>query len=309
LSRDSMTGIDLLEQELLRVLSRGARGQEKRIRSVQQAFLDLDEDLRSIMEHYIDVNVRGGLSVSDLAQAYVFFLAENDKEEKYFFEHGRYRYDCLQDVQHKVYENGEYMQKYMVGLAVSMILWPQHREYFRFFSHFIDLCNHYRGKYLEVGAGHGLFVSEALRRGNFTRYDILDISEKSLELTKRMTAEYSAEKNIQFIHDNFLQYSGMMYDVVSIGEVLEHVENPVDFLGKCREILADEGRAYLTTCINAPEVDHIYLFSAVDEVENMFAEVGMEIEEKLYITYRGYDMERCERQKLPVNVAYILKRG
>jgi len=259
------------------------------------------------MEHYIEVNERNGTSISDLAEGYAFFLATNDEEEKYFFEHGKYRYDSLKEVSERVYENAGYMEKYMLGLAVSMVLWPQHRKYFQFFSHFLDKSAHYSGKYLEVGAGHGLFVSEALRKGNFKAYDILDISEKSLELTKRMTKEYAEGKTLRFIHKDFLKYAGETYDVISIGEVLEHVENPLDFLKKCGDILNIDGRVYLTTCVNAPELDHIYMFSGVDEVESMFDKAGLEITEKLCITYRDYDIARCLRQKLPINLAYVLK--
>lgn len=301
--------LELLKQELLTVFGGGADARSKRTEQIRESFENLDEEFRCVMERYLEVNVKEGVTIREMAQAYVFFLAENDKEEKYFFEHGKYRYSRLAEVLAKVYDNAEYMQKYMLGLAVSMIIWPQHREYFRFFSSFIDKCRSYEGEYLEVGAGHGLFVSEALRRGNFSRYDVLDISEKSLELTSRMLAGFSEGKCVNYVHKDFLEYKGESYDVISIGEVLEHVEEPGRFLQKCRELISTDGRIYLTTCINAPEIDHIYLFASVEEIEELFEEAGLEIVERLYLPYRGYALERCKRQQLPVNVAYVLKRN
>ena len=112
---------------------------------------------------------------------------------------------------------------------------------------------------------------------------------------------------MRLIHEDFLQYQGGKYSVISIGEVLEHVERPRDFVQKGAELLDEDGRLYLTTCINAPEIDHISLFESIEDVEKLFDAAGLAIDEKLYIPYKGATLERCIRQKLPVNVAYILK--
>lgn len=96
------------------------------------------------------------------------------------------------------------------------------------------------------------------------------------------------------------------YETVSIGEVLEHVETPAKFIEECRSVLAGQGRVYVSTCLNAPEPDHIYLFSSIEEVEQLFVDHGFAIEQSIYLPYEGYTMEQCGEEKLPVNVAYIL---
>ncbi len=122
-----------------------------------------------------------------------------------------------------------------------------------------------------------------------------------------MTEEYAEGKENRFIHTNFLEYQGDKYGAIVIGEVLEHIEGPQAFVNKCAELLDADGRVYLTTCLNAPAVDHISLFSVPEDVEKLFDAAGLAIDEKLYIPYKGTTLERCMRQKLPVNVAYFLK--
>ena len=281
---------------------------------IGEAEARLDEHTAGLLQRYIDVCRTSFISLGDMAESYLLFVNDTNEEQRHFYETGHYRYGTLAEVIDKVYRNAGYMQKYMVGLAVSTFIWPQHRRYYEFFKNFIASVKHLsptagRSSYLEVGAGHGLYVSEVIRQDVFSRYDILDISETSLALTRKMTAEFAANRELHFIHADFLEFeSEDCYDVISISEVLEHVETPQAFLDKSRKLLKDDGRLYLTTCINAPEIDHIYLFGAIREVEGLFAIAGLGIVDKLYIPYRNTTIERSERQKLPLNVAYVLKR-
>lgn len=300
------TGVDRLQSLFLRGIEDKAFVLSGGIAGVREAFADIDEDFRRIMERYIQVSEKSGISLEYMVKSYIFLIEETNKEERYFYEHGTYRYRTLEEVMNRVYNNKDYMKKYMVGLAVSAILWRQHRRYFQFFSSFIK-ANAYHGSYLEIGAGHGLFTSIALLHGGFEMYDILDISETSLSLVRSVVEEFSIKKNIRFFCKDFLNYNESGYDVISIGEVLEHVEKPLIFLKKCHNLVQKNGRVYLTTCINAPEIDHIFLFSNVDELEELFAQSDLDIVERLYIPYHSYSMERCQRQKLPINVAYVLK--
>lgn len=300
-----------LEKNLIRYLEKepSSIDFDKRKQGIQKVFNELDETEAAIMERYIRINQENGISVSFMAESYFFFLSENDKEEMYFYRNGQYRYSKLDEVINQVYNDENYMRRYMAGVAVSLLLWPQHRSYLRFYRHFMKTYKRDKGIYLEVGAGHGIYCSEALKQGRFDRYDVVDISETSLALTKKMTAEFIDTHEIRFIHADFLQFeSEERYDVISISEVLEHVETPQEFLDKSRKLMKDDGCLYLTTCINAPEIDHIYLFRTIQEVEDLFASAGLGIDEKLYVPYKNTTIERSERQKLPINVAYILKK-
>ena len=296
-----------LKEELLRKFETESGKRNTRQDAVLEAFAQLDADLATIMERYIRIAQKSGFTIPFMAESYAFMLDETENEERYFYQEGHYRYSKLEEVIHKVYDDEAYMKKYMTGLAVSILLWPQHKEYLRFFRAFLQKYGKSTKAYLEIGAGHGIFCSEALRQGSFSRYDIVDISETSLTLTRQMTEEYAEGKEIRFIHTNFLEYQGDKYGAIVIGEVLEHIEGPQAFVNKCAELLDADGRVYLTTCLNAPAVDHISLFSVPEDVEKLFDAAGLAIDEKLYIPYKGTTIERCMRQKLPVNVAYILK--
>lgn len=301
--------LQILKEELLRIFGTATSERNPRQTAVLKAFAHVDNDLATIMERYIDIAQKNGDTLPFMAESYAFFLDETEKEALFFYQEGHYRYSTLEEVVHQVYANETYMKKYMTGLAISLLLWPQHKQFFVFFHTFLHEHCKRKHAYLEVGAGHGIFCSEAMREGGFSRYDIVDISETSLALTKKMTAEFIDTHEIRFIHADFLQFeSEERYDVISISEVLEHVETPQEFLDKSRKLMKDDGRLYLTTCINAPEIDHIYLFRTIQEVEDLFASAGLGIVENLYVPYKSTTIERSERQKLPINVAYILKK-
>ena len=301
--------LQILKEELLRILGAATSSRNSRTTAVLEAFADMDKELATIMERYIYIAQKNGDTIPFMAESYAFFLDETEKEERYFYSEGHYRYSKLEEVLHSVYDDEVYMKKYMTGLAVSLLLWPQHKRFFAFFRTFLQKHGKSKGVYLEVGAGHGVFCLEAIRAGVFSRYDVVDLSETSLDLTKKMTAEFVDTNDIRFIHADFLNFeSKEQYDAISISEVLEHVETPQEFLDKSRKLMKDNGCLYLTTCINAPEIDHIYLFRTIQEVEDLFASAGLGIDEKLYVPYKNTTIERSERQKLPINVAYILKK-
>lgn len=92
-----------------------------------------------------------------------------------------------------------------------------------------------------------------------------------------------------------------------MGEVLEYVEQPLKMLKKIRSLLSDEGRAFITTVINAPAVDHIYLFHSQEEVLAMAQEAGFDIEEHICITAGGIPMEKAVKRRYAINIAMILK--
>ena len=299
--------LEKLKEELLHRFGAEMGRRNTRHFAVVEAFNHMDADLAGIMERYIRIAQKGGITIHFMAESYAFLLDETENEERYFYQEGHYRYSKLEEVIHKVYDDEAYMKKYMTGLAVSLLLWPQHKEYLRFFRTFLQKHGQGKKAYLEIGAGHGIFCSEALRQGGFSRYDIVDISETSLALTRQMTEEYAEGKEVRFIHENFLEFPSGKYDAIVIGEVLEHIKGPQAFVNKCAELLGKDGLIYLTTCLNAPAVDHISLFVVPEDVEKLFDAAELAIDEKLYIPYKGTTIERCMRQKLPVNVAYILK--
>jgi len=98
------------------------------------------------------------------------------------------------------------------------------------------------------------------------------------------------------------------FDAVVMGEVLEHVEQPEVFLRRIAELAKDDAYIFITTCINAPAVDHIYLWRTTDELEEMITASGLTITEPLRLPYEGKTLEESREENLPINVAYVLAK-
>jgi 2-polyprenyl-3-methyl-5-hydroxy-6-metoxy-1,4-benzoquinol methylase len=96
------------------------------------------------------------------------------------------------------------------------------------------------------------------------------------------------------------------FDILVMGEVLEHVEQPQLFLERLANLAASDSHIYVTTCINAPAIDHIYLWRNIEELEVMIAAAGLTIRDKLYLPYGGKTLEESRDQNLAINVAYVL---
>ena len=94
-----------------------------------------------------------------------------------------------------------------------------------------------------------------------------------------------------------------------MGEVLEHVEQPDVFLRRIAELAKQDAFIFITTCINAPAVDHIYLWRTTDELEEMILANGLEIVEPLRLPYEGKTLEESRELNLPINVAYVLAKA
>jgi ubiquinone/menaquinone biosynthesis C-methylase UbiE len=262
------------------------------------------------LEAYLAFCASIPLTTDFLSDCYLTIVADTFEEQRYFLEHGRYRHQSFAEVAGHVYFNDAYMQKYMYGLAISAFLWPNHTALHRFFLS--QLPTHKNGHYLEIGPGHGYYFMNAMTRTAYQRFTGVDISKTSLDLTRAILSHYQPEnrKDVQLVEADFLawQPSDAPYDAITMGEVLEHVENPRAFLEKIAALATPDAHIFLTTCVNAPAVDHIYLFRTPEEVETMIAEAGLELREKHYAPYVGKTLEYCRKHALAINVAYVVRK-
>src|SRR6185312_17119874 len=111
---------------------------------------------------------------------------------------------------------------------------------------------------LEVGVGHGFYLSKALEiLDNATAVTAVDISETSIEMAQNFVNDSRVAYKLKYIFDF---NNDEKYDFITLGEVLEHMEDPLTLLLKLNELLSDDGTLFFTTPTNAPAIDHIYLF-------------------------------------------------
>ena len=88
------------------------------------------------------------------------------------------------------------------------------------------------GKLLDVGAANGLFVSEAIKMGYHA---------EGLEPSEWFYRK-AVEKNLPFHHGTLPHPNAAgPYDVITLIDVLEHVQNPVALLSKIHKIIAKDG--------------------------------------------------------------------
>lgn len=277
-------------------------------RSLDVARAQLNPVEEAGLERYVKFCLGNSVSIEQLAMAYNTITADTLREQIFFQRHGRYRYAKFSEVADAVYFNPEYMQRYMLGLALTAYLWPNHLALSRFFE--ASLPKDIPGKYLEIGPGHGLYLSKAIELSRYGHFDAVDISETSIALTRQiLDFNFSGLGKKWHLHiADFLagDMPSSRYDAIVMGEVLEHVEQPEAFLRRIRQLSNEQTFIFVTTAINAPAVDHIFLFESVEHVIRIVKECGMRCRDYLATPYPGCDMGETVARKLPINIAMVL---
>jgi 2-polyprenyl-3-methyl-5-hydroxy-6-metoxy-1,4-benzoquinol methylase len=279
-------------------------------RALTAAVAGLLVDEAEELEHYLSFCEKEGQHTEQMAEAYLTITNDTLREQVYFQRHGRYRHASFDSVASAVYFDSTYMSRYMYGLALTLYLWPNHLQLLRYFRRMLPARR--GGRYIEIGPGHGAFFRHAVRHGGFAECLGVDISPTSLAMTRRLLESDAALPGARWrlLEADLLAAEdlGTDYDAVVMGEVLEHVEQPQRFLERIRDMAADGAFIYVTTAINAPAVDHIFLFKSVEEVTDMAAAAGLNVVDILATAYSGCTMEETVQRRLPINVALVLSR-
>lgn len=141
----------------------------------------------------------------------------------------------------------------------------------------------------------------------------VDVSAASIAQTRAIIGYFAptAAAKIELRQGDFLQAEWLApasFDVIVMGEVLEHVESPEACLRKIANLARPDAFIYVTTCINSPAIDHIFLWRTTDELETMIRGCGLGIRYACRLPYEGYSLEESLAKSLAVNVAYVLER-
>ncbi len=259
---------------------------------------------------YLRFCMAKGLSLDYLAESYLTILGDTLDEQLYFRDHGTYRHSTFAEVAASVYHDRDYMDRYMYGLAITNFLWPNHVSMSRFLRR--TLPRDRSGRYLEVGPGHGFLLLSAIEIGAFDDYLAVDLSAASVQQTRTIVENFHPDAPARVEMRDFLEADDLTadsFDAIVMGEVLEHVEQPEVFLSRIADLAKDDAYVFITTCINAPAVDHIYLWRTTDELEEMITASGLRIVEPLRLPYEGKSLEESRTLRLPINVAYVLAKA
>ena len=233
------------------------------------------------------------------------------ESHKYFMKYNKYPLADEKDAYKQVYDNIKVMKSYMFGVAISQFLWSTHYAMFSFFIKNIKKPNLKIKNYLEIGSGHGLFFLKALENLNRnTKFDIVDISATSIKITKSVINFFFKEKrNINYYKKNVFDYSpDQKYDFITLGEVLEHVNNPKKLLKQLHILLNPNGRVYMSTCVDCPSIDHIYHFKSIGEIELLIKKSGFKIVSRNILPVEERPMREIIKNKITINYCALLKK-
>lgn len=228
-------------------------------------------------------------------------------ERENFLRSGAYANSSFAEVERAVYANPEVMEIHMYGLVYAQFLWRDQYERIRFFCDGLPKYRDSIRNYLELGGGHALYISNALEilHAN-VRFEMVDISQTSMQLARGMSDGNRIEYHLL---DLFDFPDGGRFNCIVAGEVLEHLEQPRAMLAKIRELLSPDGVAFITTPVNAPTVDHIYLFNNTDEIRAMVREERFVIESETTCFAEDWPAARCAKLKIPEMWAGFLRVG
>jgi 2-polyprenyl-3-methyl-5-hydroxy-6-metoxy-1,4-benzoquinol methylase len=224
------------------------------------------------------------------------WMCEKFLEEELFFRRNkRYRRQSFADAHREIYSDKSYMSRYVNGILLSQLFWHNHAAALDLFrSRFlISLPEGYR--HLEVGPGHGLFLSRAAadpRCGTATAWDV---SESSIQETRAALDKLGLTRPVTLVMQDILQapLQSRQFDSVIISEVLEHLEKPEVALGNLFESLDTGGRIFVNVPINSPAPDHIYLWTHPEQIRKLVTDACFAIDEMHLLPITGYSVDRA----------------
>jgi 2-polyprenyl-3-methyl-5-hydroxy-6-metoxy-1,4-benzoquinol methylase len=217
------------------------------------------------------------------AEGYARFVMDLLRRQRRFERERVYPAKTYAAAAAEVYMDDDYMtRQYLPGLLLAHFLWPHHVRHAAFFeTAFVGPMRLAADtRFAEVGVGTGLYSREVLMQLGTARGVGLDISPASAAFTKRHVEAFAVddryEMRLQDVVDEPLDEPVPWLICI---EVLEHLEDPVTFLGALRASLAPGGRAFVTAALTAAHVDHIHLYETVDDVIAESADAGFVVEQ------------------------------
>ena len=280
-----------------------AKKLKKNLESFDEQYYPLAENFLGKYKAFLD---REGKTMDYAIDCYLSMISDMNIETVEFARSGKYSSSTFSEVNQRVYANPDIMEYYMHGLLMSQFLWKHHYQIFDYFTKSLPA---YAGKvssYLEIGAGHGLYLAQALDiLGSETSFTVVDISQSSIDLAKKLTDDPRVVFNVKDIFDFA---DDVRYDFICMGEVLEHVEEPVKLLNKLYKMLADDGTLFITTPTNAPAIDHIYLFNNIAEIQDMLRDADFEITTEVFYSSEDVSPERAAKFKIALLYGAFLKK-
>ena len=221
-------------------------------------------------------------SLEAALRGYVAFALDSMRRQKSFERSREYPKKSYAEAAVEVYLNEAHMLgEYLPGLLLSHFLWPHHYRQLQFFEAAflapMKLARYCR--FAEVGIGTAVYSRRILASVADSTGSGFDISTSSCAFARRhLEASGSGHRfriNLRDVIANPIDPIAWLVCV----EVLEHLEDPVQFLVALRRGLATGGRAFITAALNAAHADHIYLYRTAEDVWAHLESAGFRLEQ------------------------------
>lgn len=178
------------------------------------------------------------------------------------------------------YDNDEAMGRYMRGLLVSQVVWPQHLGvHLAFRRDFLPrLADRYA--YMEVGPGHGVTLAVAGADPRCGRLAGCDISATSLAMTRESLATLGVTRAVDLIQADICAQApgGDRFDGILISQVLELVSSPQAAMAHLAARLCPGGRIFVNCPVRMLAPDHLRIWADGAEVEDLVRGAGLTLE-------------------------------
>jgi 2-polyprenyl-3-methyl-5-hydroxy-6-metoxy-1,4-benzoquinol methylase len=245
----------------------------------------------------------------EAVKGYGQFSLDAMKLQKLFDKTHCYENKSYEEAATEVYQNRDYMfRRYLPGIFLSHFLWYHHYKQHLFFkSHFVPLLRAHPGRlFYDIGIGTGFYSKEMILAKNGMRGEGFDLSPFSIEYTTATLAAFGlSDRYFAHRHNIVTEPVERPADFIVCIEVLEHLEDPQEFLNALYRMLAPRGYGLISAALTAPNADHIYLYNEPDEVAEQLGTAGFDI---LHFEHDPAYEPRKATDSVPRNVVFIVTR-
>lgn len=213
-----------------------------------------------------------------MADSYAGYTFEVNRSQQAYEKAGKYQVSSFAEANELVYQQSDYMQHYYWAVFGILFCWSHYVELMEFYlERFVKRLS--PGLLLEVAPGHGAWGALALTQVPGMTLEGLDISPTSLELAPRMAVGAGVgERCIYRVADATQVSHGQgRFDAAICCFMLEHLEQPAEFLAGLAPALKPGALAFVTLALTAAQTDHIYEFRLESEAIVMAEKAGFEL--------------------------------
>ena len=224
-----------------------------------------------------EVLALAGDDLAVFAADYRWMCALFLKHELQYRRSRQLRHALSEEIRSLYYDNAAEMSRYMHGLLVSQLTWPQHLgAQIIFKRQFLSmLADGYR--YLEIGPGHGVTMAVVGADPHCASLSGYDISAASIALTRDALARLGVSRAVTLELQDICAAprSGARFEAICISQVLELVSSPQAAIAHLAEALAPGGVLFVNAPVEIRAPDHIRAWHDGAEIDALLAGAGL----------------------------------